>query len=91
MTTTQKRGPGAPTGNGNRRLPEGVAPKRGEAVKFSMPYGDWQKFKAACDLSEGHSLSDEAYREKWRSLATSAAAVFIEANHGLVDPEERML
>lgn len=88
MTTRQtKRRPGAPAGNGNRRLPAGAQPKRGKALKFSMPYEEWQEFCAACDLSEGHALSEEEYEEVWRTVDRAARRAFIEANQGLVDPE----
>ena len=89
--TTQKRGPGAPAGNQNRRLPEEATPKRGAATKFTMPYEEWEAFKSACDLAEGTVLSEEDYREKWRMLASVAARAFIERHQGLVDPEALIL
>lgn len=87
MSIQAKRGPGAPAGNGNRRLPEGTTPKRGKALKFSMPRKEWEAFCAACDLSEGHALSEEDYLEAWRSVDRAARRAHIERHHGLVDPE----
>lgn len=82
-----KKKRGAPVGNRNRKLPTGAPPKRGKALKFSMPCQEWEAFKAACDLREGHILSEKEYEEAWRVIDRAARRAFIEQHQGLVDPE----
>ena len=84
MTTKQ----GAPRGNQNR-LGKGTG--TGQNINLSMPREEWEAFCAACDLSEGHSLSKAEYLEAWRAVDRAARRAFIERHHGLMDPEAMIL
>jgi hypothetical protein len=76
---------GAPKGNKNREITEEQR-KRGANTNLSMDYETWEAFKAAADLYEGGTLSDDEYKVLWRELCRGAVAAFIKQHNGLIDP-----
>lgn len=77
---------GAPKGNKNRVISEDQK-KQGMTAIMSMPYEEWEAFKASCDLEAGAALDEVDYKDIWRRIDREARAAFIKQYHGLVDPD----
>lgn len=60
--------------------------KKGVQAMHSMPFEEWEMFKAACEISTGAALSEEEYIEMWRNIDRLARKAFIERHHTNCDP-----